>query len=427
MNIGNGLEKGYLAATEVEQIICDGLVTLGLKRSRVLVIIPDTTRTMPMPMVFDSFERGLTGRAKCLDYLVALGTHPPLDDRQLSRLVGRRVVHQAVGQSRIFNHAWNNPQIYTPIGTIPRQEINQFTQNLLDQDIAVQVNKLIYEYDQVIICGPVFPHEVAGFSGGNKYFFPGIAGPEIINLTHWLGALCTSAAIIGKTDTPVRAVIERAASLINLPVSNFAFVVDHGGEAGLFFGPVQPTWAKAAELSAKRHIIYISRPVQRVLSIIPTMYTDLWTAAKGMYKLEPVVADGGEVIIYAPHVKEVSYTHGRLLDQIGYHCRDYFLAQWDQFKQYPGGVLAHSTHLKGLGSYDRNTKVECPRIKVTLATGIPEERCRRLNLGYLDPTTIDLADWQDREDDGLLLVPNAGETLYRLIEKDSKVDGKREV
>jgi len=158
----------------------------------------------------------------------------------------------------------------------------------------------------------------------------------------------------------------------------------------------------------------VDKPFQRVFSIMPEMYDDLWTAAKGMYKLEPVVADGGEIVIYAPHIREVSYTHGRLIDQIGYHCRDYFLSQWDLFKDYPGGVLAHSTHVKGLGKYDRKTGVESARIQVTLATGIPAERCSRINLGYLDPDEIDLQSWQGREDEGVLVVPQAGELLYRL-------------
>lgn len=147
---------------------------------------------------------------------------------------------------------------------------------------------------------------------------------------------------------------------------------------------------------------------------MPEMYNDLWTAAKGMYKLEPVVADGGEVVIYAPHVSEVSYTHGKLLDEIGYHCRDYFLAQWDRFNGYPWGVLAHSTHVKGLGEYNPQTQVETPRIRVTLATGIPADRCEQLNLGYMDPGKIDLREWQNQEDEGILVVPQAGETLYRL-------------
>lgn len=144
------------------------------------------------------------------------------------------------------------------------------------------------------------------------------------------------------------------------------------------------------------------------------MYEDIWTAAKGMYKLEPVVADGGELIIYAPHIDEISYTHGRLLDEIGYHVRDYFVKQWDRFKHFPGGVLAHSTHLRGLGEYAAQTGEEKPRINVTLATGISEARCRQVNLGFLDPHSVNPEDWRDREDEGVLLVPQAGELLYRL-------------
>jgi len=148
--------------------------------------------------------------------------------------------------------------------------------------------------------------------------------------------------------------------------------------------------------------------------VMPKMYDDIWTASKGMYKLEPAIEEGGEVIIYAPHIDEISYTHGRILDEIGYHVRDYFVKQWDRFKHYPWGVIAHSTHLRGVGTYDAETRIETPRIKVTLATKIPRERCERVNLGYLDPGTINLDEWKGREDEGILLVPKAGEMLYRL-------------
>jgi nickel-dependent lactate racemase len=147
---------------------------------------------------------------------------------------------------------------------------------------------------------------------------------------------------------------------------------------------------------------------------MPSLYDDMWTAAKGMYKMEPVMAEDGEVIIYAPHIDEVSYTHGKILDEIGYHCRDFFVKQWDQYKDYPWGVLAHSTHLHGLGSYDAETKIEKARVNVTLATKISEERCRKINLGYLDPSTINLEDWTNRENEGILVIPRAGEMLYRL-------------
>jgi nickel-dependent lactate racemase len=266
----------------------------------------------------------------------------------------------------------------------------------------------------VLICGPVFPHEVVGFSGGNKYLFPGIAAPAIIHFTHWLGALIGSFEVIGTIDTPVRAVIDRAAALLDTPVSLLALVVSHDGVAGLFCGEVREAWRRAAALSARRHIVWLDHPLDRVLAVMPRMYDDLWTAAKGMYKTEPAIADGGEVIIYAPHVPEVSYVHGRLIDEVGYHCRDYFLAQWDRFRGYPGGILAHSTHVKGLGTYDAARGVETPRIRVTLATGIPEQRCQRINLGYQDPATVDTGEWPTEPGGGSLMVPRAGELLFRV-------------
>ena len=120
------------------------------------------------------------------------------------------------------------------------------------------------------------------------------------------------------------------------------------------------------------------------------------------------------MIIFAPHVTEVSHVHGRLLDEIGYHCRDYFTAQWDRFKGYPGGILAHSTHVKGLGTFDPSCGLESPRISVTLATGISRERCERVNLGYLDPATLDVEDERLQAGDDSLVIPRAGEFLYRL-------------
>jgi nickel-dependent lactate racemase len=142
------------------------------------------------------------------------------------------------------------------------------------------------------------------------------------------------------------------------------------------------------------------------------MYDDLWTAGKGMYKSEPVAADHGEVIIYAPHVEDVSSVHGRVIDEVGYHCRDYFLGQWDRFRTYPAGILAHSTHVKGNGTYDAVTGVEDARVQVTLATGISEARCRLVNLAYRNPETVDPREYEG--DPKTLVIPRAGEMLYRV-------------
>lgn len=416
MLIGKGSANGFLSDDDVRSIVAEASATTKVDGKRVLVIIPDGTRTMPMPLMFSVFDELLRPRVKALDYLVALGTHTPMSDAQLSKLVGRAVVNEKSDSSRVMNHHWAAPETFVELGVIPSGEIREISGGLLSQDVVVRLNRTVLDYDHIIICGPVFPHEVVGFSGGNKYFFPGIAGPEIINFTHWLGAVMTSYKVIGAGYTPVRAVIDRAAKLIPRPVSCFALVVTRDGIAGLYYDSAPDAWAAAARLSAQKHITYVEKPFRRVLAVMPEMYDDLWTAAKGMYKTEPVVAEGGEVIIYNPRLAEVSYTHGKLIDEVGYHCRDYFVKQWDRFKNYPGSVLAHSTHVKGLGEYDASTGVETPRIQVTLATGIPEEHCRRINLGYFDPKSVHLEEWCDREAEGVLFVPHAGETLYRLKE-----------
>ena len=410
--VGQGVAEGYLPGDEIARLAREGLARLPVDGKRVLVLIPDGTRTMPMPLMFETLERELGPRVAALDFLVALGTHTPMSDEQLGRHLGRAVAGGQAGDRRIFNHRWDDPATFVKIGEIPAHDIKELTGGRLNETVPVALNRLLVEYEHVLICGPVFPHEVVGFSGGTKYLFPGVAAPEIIHFTHWLGALITSFDVIGTIDTPVRAVINRAASLLYTPLSLLALVVTHDGVAGLFCGDPHETWRHAAMLSARRHVVWVDRPYERVLAIMPSMYEDLWTAAKGMYKIEPAVADGGEVVIYAPHVKEVSYVHGRLLDEVGYHCRDYFLQQWERFKNYPGGILAHSTHVRGLGTFDASCGLETPRIRVTLATGIPRERCERINLGYLDPATVNPADWQGRP--GWLVVPRAGEMLYRV-------------
>lgn len=410
--VGRGVLDGYLTTEELGTIAREGLARLPVDGRRVLVLIPDGTRTMPMPLMFETLERELGTRVAALDYLVALGTHPPMSDAQLSRLVGQPVVDGMAGTRRIFNHRWDDPATFVTLGSIPSHDIAQLTGGRLKQEVPVALNRLLVEYDHVLICGPVFPHEVVGFSGGTKYLFPGVAAADIIHFTHWLGALITSYDVIGTASTPVRAVIDRAASLLYTPLSLLALVVTHDGVAGMFCGATPEAWAQAAALSARRHVLWMDRPFERVLAVMPPMYDDLWTAAKGMYKIEPAVADGGEVVIYAPHVTEVSYVHGKLLDEVGYHCRDYFLSQWERFKGYPGGILAHSTHVKGLGRFDASCGLETPRIQVTLATGIPRERCERINLGYLDPASVNPAEWAGKP--GWLVVPRAGEMLYRV-------------
>jgi nickel-dependent lactate racemase len=405
-----------LSEAQIRAVLESGLAG-RLTGARVLALIPDHTRTLPLPLLF-RIVTDLLRDARQLDFMVALGTHPALDADSLNRLVGitaaeRATTYQHIG---LLNHAWDDPHTLVTIGRLERAQIQAVAGDTwhpsLGGDVDVRINRAVLEYDHVLILGPTFPHEVVGFSGGAKYLFPGISGPEMINVTHWLGALITILDTIGVKDTPVRALIHAAAAMVRTPVTLVSMVVQGQDLAGLFVGDLIGAWQAAADLSSQRHIQWVDRPYQRVLSWAPPMYDELWTGAKAMYKLEPAIADGGEVIVYAPHLDVVSHVHGRYIYEVGYHVRDYYLKQWERFKDVPLGVLAHGTHLRGSGTYENG--VERARIAVTLATRIPRADCDRLALGYIDPDSIDLDAWRGRESEGILFVPKAGEMLYRV-------------
>jgi nickel-dependent lactate racemase len=410
-------DTAYLTEEELTSFVHEACATMPVDGKRVLFIVPDHTRSMPMPLMFRALFDALNGRVAKMDYLIALGTHPPMTEEMILHLFGISAVERAgkYGFIDLFNHAWQDPEELVHVGTLDEDWIDEISGGLLRQQVEVTVNKRVLDYDLVCIVGPVFPHEVVGFSGGNKYFFPGVSGAEILNMFHWLGALITNYAINGTKHTPVRAVVDKAAAMIPVQKRGFCLTVVKKDTRAIFFGAPEEAWSQAADLSAKTHIVYKDKPFKSVLAMAPPMYDEIWVAGKCMYKLEPVVADGGELIIYGKHIKEVSVTHGALIKKIGYHVRDYFTAQMDRFRDIPGGILAHSTHVRGMGAFENG--VERPRVTVTLATSIPEAECREICLGYRDPDSIDPEAWRDREDEGLLLVPDAGEILYHLSDR----------
>jgi nickel-dependent lactate racemase len=401
---------------EARTFVAESLATVDLDGADVCVLVPDATRGCPLPLVLGAVHEVLHDRVARLTVLVALGTHRPMTEDELATHLGYPTGRPELVYpgTTIRNHEWADPTTFVKIGSIDEHEVATISRGMLRQGIDVRINRNVTDCDAALVIGPVFPHEVVGFSGGNKYFFPGVSAPEVINLSHWLGALITSADIIGTRGiTPVRRLIDRAASLIPSHRLCLAMVVGSGTQEikALAFGTPERAWAAAADVSAEVHVRVLDRPVRRVLSLVSRRYGDLWTAAKGMYKVEPVVADGGEIVLYAPHVTEVSRSHGEFIAEVGYHCRDYFLAQWERFRHIPLGVLAHSTHLRGAGSYDPLAGERC-RVTVTLATGVDKATCHALGLEYLDPATIDRDAWA--RDPDTLVVPDAGEVLHRL-------------
>ncbi len=413
--VGAGSLERPMAPSEIQTICKDAVGQLNVDGKKVLVLIPDHTRHAPMDLFFRVLFDLIGNRVRTLDYLVATGTHQAMENERIYKHVGISAQEHRgkFAKVRFFNHVHDRPADLATIGLIPSEEIKTLTGGLFSQDIPVTMNKLVLEYDQVLILSPVVPHEAMGFSGGNKYFFPGIGGVGIIQTFHWLAAIITNPLINGVKDTPTRKVIDRAASMVPVPALCFAFAVDdYDRLACLYVGDPKEAWSCAADYSAKMHITYLPKPVKRILAVTPPIYEELWVGGKAMYKIEPVVADGGELVIYGPQIRDISFVHGEQIRRIGYHVRDYFVKQWDRFCNEPKLILAHSTNVRGIGEYDESG--ERPRIAVTLATGIPEDVCRSINLGYQNPRSIDVEAWRRKQTDDMQVVENAGQVLFRL-------------
>lgn len=409
------VEGQSLDDSGVSTLVGNALPTEDYRGQKILLIVPDSTRTAPVGLLFKCIHRQIGEAAAALDVMIALGTHPLMSEEAIcARLdISQEQRRSKYADVQFHNHEWDNLDVLREIGVIPASDIAELSGGRFEMELPVKVNRRLFEYDQVIIVGPVFPHEVVGFSGGNKYLFPGVSGPELLNFFHWLGAIISNPKIIGHKWTAVRKVVDRAGGMVTVNKRCFAMVVRPDESlAGLFFGTPESAWDAATGLSDKIHIVYKDHPFHTVLSCAPPMYDDIWVGGKCMYKLEPVLADDGELIIYAPHIKSLSHTHEAGLREIGYHCSAWLLEHWEKYKDYPWGVLAHSSHVKGIGQMVDG--LEKPRANVTLATGLPEDVCREINLGYRDPATINIEDYANREEEGVLLVRQAGEMLHRL-------------
>jgi nickel-dependent lactate racemase len=385
--------------------------------ARVLAVIPDKTRDDNTDLLFPMISEELAGRrAAVFDALVAQGTHPPMSDAEKRAKIGAGAGAIPL-LGTVYDHHWDQASELLTLGTLSRAEISSLTGGLMAEDVPVQLNARLApgRYDLLLVLGAVVPHEVAGFAGGAKYFFPGVAGPELTHLTHWLGALATIERVIGRVETPTRHVIEAAADRIATPVIGFTSVstrTDAGlGTHALFTGGLRETVRQAAEVSARVHVRRTGRQYRRVLALLDEHYDEMWVGGKASYKLGAIVENGGELVIYAPHLKGISTTHGRLIEKYGY-------APLEQVREMVEGsdelranlcVAAHLAHVAYAGRLGPDGRVQ-PRYRITLASAIPEQTCRRVNLGYASYQSIDIE--AARRDPDTLVVEHAGRDLY---------------
>jgi nickel-dependent lactate racemase len=376
--------------------------------ARVLAVIPDKTRDDNTERLFPMISEELAGRhAAAFDALVAQGTHPPMTDAEKGAKIGAGTAPIPL-LGTVFDHHWDRPSELLTLGTLPGAQISSLTGGL---NARLSPGR----YDLILVVGAVVPHEVAGFAGGAKYFFPGVAGPELTHMTHWLGALATIERVIGRVETPTRHVIEAAAEKIVTPVIGFTSVSTRTDEGlhthALFTGGLRETVRQAAEVSARLHVRHAGRRYRRVVALLDEHYDEMWVGGKASYKLGAIVEDGGELVIYAPQLKGISTTHGRLIEKYGY-------APLEQVREMVEGsdelranlcVAAHLAHVSYAGRLGADGRIE-PRYRITLASSIPEQTCRQVNLGYASYQSVDLE--AARRDPDTLVVEHAGRDLY---------------
>ena len=409
-----------VSPTELDAFVAEQFQRVDFDGKRVVLVVPDGTRSCPLRLMVGTAHRYLIDRVASLTCVIALGTHSYMEPDEIDAWFGvedGETLESVYPGMKIVNHEFLDHDKIVNIGKLSADRIRELSDGSMAEDVVVEMNRYVVEADINVVIGPVFPHEVVGISGGNKYFIPGCSTHDAIDLSHWVGALIGVEDMIGSPGiTPVRKIINAGVDLIPNAKYALCIVVQSGsGELeSVSFGDTESSWADAADIAAESHVVHVDEPFTKVLAMMPTRYDDIWTAAKGCYKMQPAMADGGEVIIYAPHVTEVSEQHPEIYD-IGYHCIEYFTKQWDRFSNVPKGVLAHSTHVRGAGTYDPETGVETNRIKVTLCTQIPEEVCRGVNLGYLPLDAVDVEAWKN--DPSVYVQENAGEVLYRLRKK----------
>ena len=276
-----------LADDAVRQFVAQSLGSEDLDGRSVCVIVPDGTRSCPLPLLLSAVHDSLHGRASHVTVLIALGTHAAMSDDHLAGHLGYtdRGLEATYPGMTVLNHEWWRPETFTSLGRISAERVAELSDGRFHQSVEVVLNRAVVDHDVSLVVGPVFPHEVVGFSGGNKYFFPGVAGPEVIDFSHWLGALITSADIIGTRGiTPVRALIDAAADMVRGERHCLGVVGDrdHLGVRCLTFGSPGDAWAAAADVAAETHVVHLDEPVQRVVSLVAPRYADLWTGAKGL-------------------------------------------------------------------------------------------------------------------------------------------------
>ena len=388
-------------------------------RKKVLAIPPDVTR-------FYSRAGDLTRLAwqyygnTMTDILPALGTHTAMTEHEIQRMFGD------VPTSLFRVHNWRSDLV--TLGRVPREFIKQVSEGKLDYDWPAQVNRLLVEggFDLILSLGQVVPHEVVGMANHSKNIFVGTGGVEGINKSHFLGAVYGMERMMGRADTPVRRVLNYASEHFakDLPILYVQTVVgstDNGPVTrGLYIGDDIECFNKAAGLSLKVNFQMLDEPIQKaVVYLDPHEFKSTWLGNKSIYRTRMAMADGGELVVLAPGLKEFGEDKeiDRLIRKYGYVGTERVLELTGQNAELQNNLsaAAHLIHGSSEG-----------RFKITYCPGhLSKAEIESVNFAYCDlemmtqkydPQKLNMG-YNTVNGEKIFFIPNPGMGLWAWKEK----------
>lgn len=403
---GTGSEKSVLGTEDLKNGLFTALKKLG-RRRKVLVVPPDFTRFHSRAGELTTFAyRYYKERLK--DILPALGTHSPMSEKELDEM------YQGVPKGLFRVHNWRKDVV--TVGVVPGTFVSKLTDGMIDYEWPVQVNKLIKfgGHDLILSIGQVVPHEVIGMANYNKNLLIGTGGAEGINKSHFIGAVYGMERIMGKADNPVRQLLNYSSLtfLKDLPVVYIHTVIgyDDSGKLvtrGLYIGDNEDIFKLAADLSLKVNFSVINKPLRKVIVYLnPDEFKSTWLGNKSIYRTRMAMADGGELIVLAPGLKEFGEDSeiDRLIRKYGYPGTPATLKAVNQNEELRNnlGAAAHMIHGSSEG-----------RFSITYCPGhLTRKEIEGVNFKYSDLQEMEKRYNPEKLKDGFNILPDGEEIYY---------------
>jgi len=350
-----GSSESSLSHDELKKGLFEAFGKLG-ERRKILAVPPDYTRLPSRAGELTELAWEYYG-GKLTDILPALGTHTPMTALQISHMFGK------TPESLFRDHDWRNDVL--TLGEVPAEYIREISEGKVDFAWPAQVNKLLVEgnFDLILSIGQVVPHEVVGMANYNKNILVGTGGSEGINKSHYIGAVYGMERMMGRADTPVRRVFNFATErfLKSLPIVYVLTVVGVNEKGvqqtyGLFVGDGTEVFDRAARLSLEVNFVMVEKPLKKVVVWLdPTEFKSTWLGNKSIYRTRMAIADGGELIVLAPALREFGEdkTIDRLIRKYGYFGTPHTLKAVEENVELQNnlGAAAHLIHGSSEGRF----------------------------------------------------------------------------